>query len=86
LADDHRRAKSSLVEKRLHNDLSMTLSVLEPHRTELVAIAIESTYNWYWPVDGLMEAGYQVKLVNTSAVCQYDGLKHSDERDDAFHL
>jgi transposase len=75
-----------LVEKRLRNDLSLTLSVLEPLRAEMVAIAIESTYNWYWLVDGLMDAGYQVKLVNTSAVTQYDGLKHSDDRDDAFHL
>ena len=47
---------------------------------------MESTFNWYWLVDGLMEAGYEVKLVNTSAVRQYDGLKHSDDRDDAFHL
>lgn len=29
---------------------------------------------------------YQVKLVNTSAVQQYEGLKHSDDRSDAFHL
>ena len=75
-----------LVEKRLRNDLSLTLSVLEPYRSELTGIAVESTYNWYWLVDGLMDAGYQVKLVNTSAVCQYEGLKHSDDRDDAFHL
>jgi transposase len=75
-----------LVEKRLRNDLSLTLSLLEPYRAEMTAIAIESTYNWYWLVDGLMEAGYQVQLVNTSAVKQYDGLKHTDDRDDAFHL
>ncbi len=75
-----------LVEKRLRNDLSLTLSELKPYRAELVAIAVESTYNWYWLVDGLMDAGYQVKLVNTSAVCQYEGLKHSDDRDDAYHL
>ena len=75
-----------LIEKRLRNDLSVTLAVLEPFRASLEVIAIESTYNWYWLVDGLMEAGYQVKLVNTSAVTQYEGLKHSDDRDDAFHL
>lgn len=75
-----------LIEKRLKNDLSLTLSILEPYRANLSAIAIESTYNWYWLADGLMEAGYQVKLVNTSAMKQYDGLKHSDDRDDAFHL
>jgi len=74
------------VERRLSNELPMTLQTLEPYRNDLTAIAVESTFNWYWLVDGLMEAGYQVKLVNTSAVRQYDGLKHSDDRDDAFHL
>ena len=75
-----------LVEKRLHNDLSITLSTLEPYRSDIEAIAVESTFNWYWLVDGLIDAGYPVKLVNTSAVKQYEGLKHSDDRDDAFHL
>ena len=83
IIDEH---GNRLVEKRLRNDLSLTLSELKPYRPALTGIAIESTYNWYWLVDGLMAAGYQVKLVNTSAVRQYDGLKHSDDRDDAFHL
>ena len=60
-----------LVERRLSNDLSVTLQTLEPYRSTLRAIAVESTFNWYWLVDGLMEAGYEVKLVNTSAVRQY---------------
>jgi transposase len=37
-------------------------------------------------VDGLMEAGYAVRLVNTAAVRQYEGLKHSDDEHDAFWL
>ena len=68
IIDEH---SNRLVEKRLRNDLSLTLSELKPYREELTAIAIESTYNWYWPVDGLMAAGYQVKLVNTSSVLSY---------------
>lgn len=75
-----------LIEERLANDLSVTLAVLAPYREELAAIAVESTFNWYWLVDGLMQAGYHVKLVNTSAVRQYEGLKHRDDCDDAFHL
>jgi transposase len=75
-----------LLERRLSNDLPLTLRTLEPYRDALSAIAVESTFNWYWLVDGLMDAGYEVKLVNTSAVHQYDGLKHSDDRSDAFHL
>jgi transposase len=75
-----------LKEKRLSNDLSKTLSLLEPYRDELQGIAIESTFNWYWLVDGLMAAGYPVSLVNTSAVKQYEGLKHTDDQYDAFWL
>ncbi len=51
-----------------------------------MAVAVESTFNWYWLVDGLMEAGYAVRLVNTAAVRQYEGLKYTDEEHDAFWL
>ena len=47
---------------------------------------MESTFNWYWLVDGLMEACYRVVLVNTSAVRQYEGLKYLDDRHDARWL
>lgn len=47
---------------------------------------MESTFNWYWLVDGLMRNGYKAKLVNTSAIRQYSGLKHSDDEYDAWWL
>jgi hypothetical protein len=49
-------------------------------------VAVESTYNWYWLVDGLADHGYPMKLVNTAAVPQYDGLKYSGDESDARHL
>jgi transposase len=55
-------------EKRLSNDLSLTLKVLSPYRETLKSIAVESTFNWYWLVDGLQEHGYHLQLVNTAAV------------------
>ena len=73
-------------EKRLSNDLSLTLKVLSPYRKSLQGIAVESTFNWYWLVDGLQEQGYDLQLVNTAAVKQYDGLKYSGDHQDAFHL
>ena len=40
-----------------------------------------------WLVDGLMDAGYQsLHLANPSAIRQYEGLKHIDDRHDAFFL
>ena len=47
---------------------------------------MESTFNWYWLVDGLQDHGFGVQLVNTAAVKQYDGLKYSGDHQDAFHL
>ena len=75
-----------VMNKRVANDLTNTLSLLSPWRDELVGIAVESTFNWYWLVDGLMEAGFPVSLVHTTAVRTYSGLKHSDDVQDAFWL
>lgn len=75
-----------LFQKRLPNNLSVVLEALESFKSKILAIAVESTFNWYWLVDGLMAQGYQLKLVNTSAVQQYNGIKHTDDHTDAFHL
>ena len=60
--------------------------MLELYREEIKDIVVESTCNWYWLVDGLMDNGYKVHLANPSAIKQYEGLKHSDDVTDAFHL
>lgn len=73
-------------ERRHPNELSVILAQLAPHKEMIQAIAVESTYNWYWLVDGLMEAGYTVKLVNTAAVKVYEGLKYTGDEHDARHL
>jgi transposase len=75
-----------LVAKRLPNDLGRILELLAAHREELAGVVVESTYNWYWLVDGLMAAGYRVHLANTGAIKTYDGLKHSGDEADARHL
>lgn len=72
--------------KKLPNDLKEVLRTLRPYRKELVAIAVESTFNWYWLVDGLMESGLDVRLANPGAIKQYDGLKVQDDESDALHL
>ena len=72
--------------RRLPNKLSGILAALAPYRDELDGVVVESTYNWYWLVDGLMAAGYPVHLANTAAIKKYDGLKHSGDEADAVHL
>jgi transposase len=52
----------------------------------LKGVVVESTYNWYWLVDGLMEASYRVHLANPAAMQQYNGLKYTDDYSDARWL
>jgi len=73
-------------EKRLPNDLNTILSALLPYQDELFACVVESTYNWYWLVDGLMEHGFDVRLANTVAIQQYNGIKHTNDQTDARYL
>jgi len=72
--------------KRLPNSLTQILVALEPFKKDLKAVVVESTYNWYWLVDGLQEEGYKVHLANPSAIKQYEGLKHTDDKWDSFWL
>lgn len=72
--------------KRLANDLGAIIAALQSCAGTLTGVAVESTYNWYWLVDGLQDAGFAVHLVNTAAVKQYDGLKHTGDFSDARHL
>jgi transposase len=71
---------------KLANDLSHFVGALEPYRAGLAGLAVESTPNWYWLVDGLHDAGYRMHLTNTCAAQQYSGLKYTDDRHDARWL
>jgi transposase len=76
-----------IFKKRISNNLDLILETLGPFKDQLKGLVVESTYNWYWLVDGLMDAGYGcVHLANPSAIKQYEGLKHSDDKHDAFFL
>jgi transposase len=75
-----------IAEKRLPNDLAKILAFLAPWKGELVGVVVESTYNWYWLVDGLQADGLTVHLANTAAIKKYDGLKHSGDETDARYL
>ncbi len=72
--------------RRLPNELSKVTEALEPYRGELAGVAVESTYNWYWLVDGLQAAGFKVHLAHPARMKRYDGLKRSDDDSDAQQL
>ena len=78
--------KRKVFEKKQLNNLQEILKTLDPFKELIEGIVIESTYNWYWLVDGLLESGYPVHLANTTAIQQYSGLKHVDDKTDALWL
>lgn len=46
-----------VAERRVANELELIHGLLAPYSDALVGVVVESTYNWYWLVDGLMEHG-----------------------------
>jgi transposase len=81
--DDDRK---KYFERRLMNDLAVIIQVLETFKDGLYGVAVESTYNWYWLVDGLQDSDYKVHLANPSAMKKYSDLKYSDDHRDAVWL
>ena len=67
-------AFSHVFKKRVPNHLEQILQTLDPFRDQIKGFVVESTYNWYWLVDGLMDAGYSsAHLANPAAIKQYEG-------------
>jgi transposase len=75
-----------LLHRKLPCDLDLIVKMLSPYKSQIAQVAVESTYNWYWLVDGLEDHGYPVVLANPAKIRQYDGLKHTNDVSDAFHL
>ena len=72
--------------QKLECDLLRIDEFLRPMKPQLKSIAVESTYNWYWLVDGLRALSYPVLLANPAAMDQYSGIKHADDKNDAYFL
>jgi len=75
-----------IFKETLPNDIAMINERLSLYSGALEGVVVESTYNWYWLVDGLMAEGHTVHLANPSAIQKYTGLKHVNDKHDAFWL
>ena len=75
-----------LAHRKLDCDLQQVTQFLQPFKAQLQSMAVESTFNWYWLVDGLRAKKYPIDLANPAKIEQYNGIKHVDDKDDAFHL
>ena len=75
-----------LASRKVPCQLKEVVKFLAPYKRRLERVAVESTYNWYWLVDGLESLKYPVVLANPAGMEQYSGIKHADDTNDAFFL
>jgi len=75
-----------LMHRKLECDRQQVLGLVKPYQKQLESRAVEPWFNGYWLVDGLREAGYLIALANPAKIEQYNGIKHADDKHDAFHL
>ena len=83
LLDEQRNV---VFEKRLPNDIASVTLALEPYKNRVETLAVESTFNWYWLVDGLLETGYNTRLANPAKMKENIGLKHANDKTDARYI
>jgi transposase len=75
-----------LASRKMPCELKEVVKFLAPFKKRLEQVAVESTYNWYWLVDGLRALNYPVVLANPAGMEQYRGIKHADDTNDAFFV
>src|SRR3977135_2063106 len=73
-----------LASRKTACDLEEIVKFLAPYKNRLARIAVESTYNWYWLVDGLQALKYPVVLVNPARMEQYNESKQPEDANEAF--
>ena len=71
--------------KKVPNHLPTILHELDNFSSKPSAV-VESTMNWYWLVDGLQDAGFEVKLAHIFGLHMITGAKVKTDRRDAFSL
>src|SRR5260370_14811697 len=74
-----------VVEQKLRNELTGICQLLAPYKGSL-KIVVESTFNWYWLIDGLQAASFEVVLAHTLGLYLITGAKVKTDRRDAYAL
>jgi len=72
--------------RRVKANLEAVNAALDPFWKRIVVLGVESTFNWYWFVDGLRDQGRNVKLGNPAKMEQYKGIKITNDLTDADWL
>lgn len=77
---------TEILKKKVKTNITDIDKVLTPFKSQIKVIGVESTFNWYWFIDGLIELGYNVKLGNPARMKQYTGIKVTNDYTDARWL
>ncbi|HET9530546.1 MAG TPA: IS110 family transposase [Blastocatellia bacterium] len=73
------------LQQKVCNQLDLISSLLLAFKPDL-KIVVESTFNWYWLVDGLFSLGFDVCLAHTLGLSMITKAKVKTDRRDAFTL
>lgn len=73
------------LQQKVANDLPRISYLLQPFKP-LLQIVVESTFNWYWLVDGLQHLGFDLCLAHTLGLSLITKAKVKTDRRDAFTL
>ena len=65
------------MEQKVPNDLARMRQLLQPYNNDGLQIVVESTFNWYWLVDGLQAAGFDICLAHTLGLQLITGARRS---------
>src|SRR5258707_13706414 len=74
-----------MVQQKLRNELAKICQLLGPYKANL-KIVVESTFNWYWLIDGLQAEGFDVVLAHTLGLYLITGAKVNADGRDASSL
>ncbi len=77
---------NNIFRKRVKTNLDAVNAALDPFWERIIALGVESTFNWYWFVDGLRKQGRNIKLGNPAKMAQYCGIKITNDLTDADWL
>lgn len=74
-----------LVQKKVRNEWESISFLLDPFRENL-KLVVESTFNWYWLVDRLLDANYDICLAHSLGLAMISKAKVKTDKRDAFAL
>jgi len=64
------RTGKRVMQRRIKANLESVKAAPDPYWPRVERVAVESTFNWYWFVDGLRRQGRDVRLANPAKMEQ----------------